>query len=64
MDRQRIVVLHESTNLYFGEGLVLTELDDAVAFESLEAARRFLDVHGNEPCLLPVPAASSVDDAA
>ena len=56
-----VVVLHEPTSKFLGAGLVLRGRDEAVAFENVDSARRFLARHASEPCFSVVVAEDSED---
>jgi hypothetical protein len=47
-----VVVAHEPSSLFLGEGLVLVERAHALEFENVHAAQLFLDRHASEPCFV------------
>jgi hypothetical protein len=49
-----VVVLHEPTSKFLGAGLVLRGRDEAVSFENVDTAERFLARHASEPCFTVV----------
>jgi len=44
-----VVVMHEPSEMFLGQGFVLVERADALEFESVDAARRLLELHASEP---------------
>lgn len=47
-----VVVAHEPSSLYLGEGLALVARADAIEFEDADVARLFLDRYASEPCFV------------
>ena len=47
-----VVVAHEPSSLYLGEGFTLVERADALEFENARAAHALLDRHASEPCFV------------
>jgi hypothetical protein len=45
-----VIVLHEPSSKFLGTGLVLRGRDEAVTFEDVDTAERFLALHASEPC--------------
>ena len=41
--------MHEPSEMFLGQGFVLVERADALEFESVDAARRLLELHASEP---------------
>ena len=47
-----VVVAHEPSSLYLGEGLVLVDRAHALEFDDVSAAQSLLDRHASEPCFV------------
>jgi hypothetical protein len=47
-----VVVAHEPSSLFLGEGFVLVDRAHALEFENVCAAQSFLDRHASEPCFV------------
>jgi hypothetical protein len=47
-----VVVVHEPSSLFLGEGFVLVERAHALEFEDVRAAQTVLDRHASEPCFV------------
>ena len=53
-----VVVAHEPSSQYLGEGLALVARADAIEFENTATAQRFLELHASEPCYVTEHAAA------
>ena len=47
-----VVVAHEPSSLFLGEGFVLVERAHALQFDDVFTAQTFLDRHASEPCFV------------
>jgi hypothetical protein len=47
-----VVVAHEPSSLYLGEGFALVDRAHALEFESVGVAQTLLDRHASEPCFV------------
>jgi hypothetical protein len=47
-----VVVAHEPSSLFLGEGFVLVDRAHALEFEDVLAAQSFLDRYASEPCFV------------
>lgn len=45
-----VVVAHEPSSRYLGEGFVLVERAHAIEFDDVFSAQSFLDRYASEPC--------------
>lgn len=45
-----VVVAHEPSSLFLGQGLILVGVADALEFDSAAAAAEFLARYASEPC--------------
>ena len=52
VERMVVVVAHEPSALYLGEGFALVERADAIEFESAGEACALLERHASEPCFV------------
>ena len=50
-----VVVAHEPSSLYLGEGFTLVERADAIEFENARCAQVVLDRYASEPCFVTEP---------
>jgi hypothetical protein len=54
-----VVVAHEPSSRFLGEGFVLVDRADALEFESVFAAQQFLDRYASEPVYVAADLAQS-----
>jgi hypothetical protein len=54
-----VVVAHEPSSLFLGEGFVLVDRAHALEFEDVQTAQTLLDRHASEPCFVMEQAAQS-----
>jgi hypothetical protein len=47
-----VVVAHEPSSRFLGEGFVLVDRAHALEFDDAVTAQRFLDRHASEPCFV------------
>lgn len=47
-----VVVVHEPSSLFLGEGFVLVDRAHALEFESVLVAQAILQRHASEPCFV------------
>jgi hypothetical protein len=47
-----VVVAHEPSSLFLGEGFFLVDRANALEFEDVRTAQVFLDRHASEPCFV------------
>jgi hypothetical protein len=47
-----VVVAHEPSSLFLGEGFLLVDRAYALEFEDVRTAQRVLDRHASEPCFV------------
>ena len=53
-----VVVAHEPSSLFLGEGFTLVERADAIEFEDALVARTILERFASEPCFVTEAAAA------
>jgi hypothetical protein len=58
-----VIVAHEPSSLYLGEGFALVERADAIEFESAQMAQSLLDRHASEPSYVTVSLAPACSAA-
>jgi hypothetical protein len=54
-----VVVAHEPSARYLGEGFVLVDRAHAIEFENVFSAQAFLDRYASEPCFVAEDLAQS-----
>jgi hypothetical protein len=54
-----VVVAHEPSSWYLGEGFVLVDRAHALEFHDVRTAQTFLDRHASEPCFVAEDVAQS-----
>ncbi len=59
VDDMVVVIAHELSSLYLGEGFVLVERDHALEFDDVFSAQSFLARHASEPCFVAEDLAQS-----
>jgi hypothetical protein len=47
-----VVVAHEPSSLFLGEGFALVDRAHALEFDDVFSAQRLLDRHASEPCFV------------
>jgi hypothetical protein len=47
-----VVVLHEPSSLFLGEGFALVDRAHALEFEDVFSAQQLLERHASEPCFV------------